>query len=533
MGTSAEPLPERKYRILMELGQGGTADVYLAMARGPNNFNKLVVLKTLRKSLQADPEFRAMFFNEARLAARLNHQNIVQTYEVIEENGAPTIVMEYLEGRPLSALLRRSNSGQPSLPMLLRIVADALAGLQHAHDLLDFDGSRLGVIHRDATPQNIFVTFDGQVKVLDFGIAKLGAWTTETRHGLIKGKIRYIAPEQMTHTQIDPRVDVYAMGVILWQVAAGEPLWKDDQEGVIASRVIRGDIPSPRVVRPDVPESLERICMTALSPDRDARYQSASEFEAAIEELLVEMRETVTNREIGRTVSRLFADVRAYTKSLIDHQLSSALGDQADRARSDAPSILSTNTESSIERNDPSHVEPSTDNKMQKVRRLMVGGGVVVLLFLIARFSLKVADRGPPPLGLRANAVEARDAQVASSAVRSAKTARVGQLPPDNGAERPGRANHRLDPAAAEGAREATDDVSDGVPDPKYPVLERDETSDLGASPSRRLAPKARVAGSVPPSVARKPAANPAKPDCEMPFYINERGIKKLLPECI
>src|SRR6266436_8834656 len=162
-----------KYRLLAELGKGGTANVCLAVARGPSGFNKLVVLKFLKPELAGESEFRLMFLNEARLAARLNHPNVVQTNEVFEENGRPIIVMEYLEGASLSRVVMRARElGQPmSIPMHLRIICEALGGLHYSHELRDYDGTPLGVVHRDMTPQNIFVSFSGKVSVLDFGIA--------------------------------------------------------------------------------------------------------------------------------------------------------------------------------------------------------------------------------------------------------------------------------------------------------------------------------------------------------------------------
>src|SRR6476646_8776840 len=143
---------EGKYRVLVELGQGGTANVYLAVARGPSGFSKLVVLKALKKNLANDPDFRNMFLSEARLAARLNHPNVVQTYEVAEDQGQPVIVMEYLEGQPLSNIIVRGRGGGFPLAMHLRTIADSLAGLHNAHELVDFDGTPLGVVHRDMTP---------------------------------------------------------------------------------------------------------------------------------------------------------------------------------------------------------------------------------------------------------------------------------------------------------------------------------------------------------------------------------------------
>jgi serine/threonine-protein kinase len=216
-----------RYRIVLPLGQGGTSDVYLAIADGPGGFRKLAVLKMLRKSLSADAELRAMFLDEARLAARLHHPNVVQTYEVLEEPGGPVIVMEYLDGQPLSELIVRGRE-QSAFPfaMQLAVLIDALAGLHAAHELVDFDGTPLGVVHRDVSPHNLFVTVEGQTKVLDFGIAKLARSLVETEVGTTKGKLRYMAPEQIAGGKLDRRADVYAAGVMLWEALCGERMWK-------------------------------------------------------------------------------------------------------------------------------------------------------------------------------------------------------------------------------------------------------------------------------------------------------------------
>jgi serine/threonine protein kinase len=513
----------------MELGQGGTADVYLAMTSGPTNFNKLVVLKTLRKGLQADPEFRRMFFNEARLAARLNHPNIVQTYEVIEDTGAPTIVMEYLEGRPLSSILRRGGGGQLPLPMLLHIVADALVGLQYAHDLLDFDGQPLHVIHRDATPQNIFVTFDGQVKVLDFGIAKLGAWAAETRQGTIKGKIRYIAPEQMMSGDIDARVDVYAMGVVLWHIAAGEPLWKDEQEGVIASRVVRGDIPSPRELNPGVLPSLELVCMKALSPSRDNRYPSASALAAAVEEVLAELGSPITSRELGREVSRLFGDVRAYTKSLIDHQLTSALNEQTgkthSRADSHYPPIAALSSSvppaASPPSDEPAPLASSPPGRNKKpILRALPWIGVAILLALLVQYPRRFGDGkgdvGAPP----SHPLAMADAQSGPAAAGTG-TANAGPA-----------TDHAAMPEIVPGDPERPVDLDALGGDQRVPPESYAKAGPVtNRSKKLRGAHAAAAPPPAPPDNGRGSAA--AKPECETPFYINEHGIKKLLPECI
>src|SRR6266542_1179637 len=313
-----------KYRLLAELGQGGTSHIFLAVAQGPSGFNKLVVLKLLKAELAEDEECRNMFLNEARLAARLHHPNVVQTNEVFEDNGRPVMVMEYLEGAPLSKILLRSREAVRtlSMPMHLRIICEVLNGLHYSHELKDYDGTPLGLVHRDMTPQNIFISFDGRVALLDFGIAKLSVSVAETQAGVLKGKIRYMAPEQVLGEPVDRRTDVFAVGILLWEAIAQEKMWRGLTDATVMHDVVNGNIPSPRTVRADVPDSLEAICMKALALRPDDRYATAAEVQADLEDWLSE--HPVTNRTIGVYVSSLFSDVRVRTSVLIEQQLATA-----------------------------------------------------------------------------------------------------------------------------------------------------------------------------------------------------------------
>ena len=293
-----------RYRIVLPLGQGGTADVYLAVAEGPSGFTKLVVVKVLRKSLASDNEFRLMFLSEARLAARLHHQNIVQTNEVIEVDGAPVLVMEYLDGQPLSQVIVRGKQGGFPLAMQLRVLADALAGLHAAHDLADFDGTPLGVVHRDVSPHNLFVTVEGVAKVLDFGIAKLERSLVETEVGMVKGKLRYMAPEQVAGDRLDRRADVYAAGVILWETLTGDRMWKASSEQEIRTRVLAGELPMPETVRPEVPAALARICRRALSRAPGDRHATARQLADELEAAMAELGVAASPREIEAKLGR-------------------------------------------------------------------------------------------------------------------------------------------------------------------------------------------------------------------------------------
>jgi serine/threonine protein kinase len=312
-----------KYRAFFELGQGGTAVVFLGVSRGLGGFNKLVVLKMLKRALAKEPEFRQMFLSEARLSARLNHPNIVQVYEVTERDNAPIIVMEYLEGKPLSDI-RAERSGAVPLNIQLRVLADGLLGLHHSHELKDFDGRLLELVHRDFTPHNLFVTYDGQAKVLDFGIAKLSGSLVETETGVIKGKLRYMPPEQILGSRVDRRADLFAAGVIMWETITGKRMWADVSEATILKRVSSGEIPSPLSANPDVPQELAAICMKALAPNADDRYATAADFRAALEDWLRLSGSAVSTSDVSEYMTRTFAEFRESTRSVVEQHLSKA-----------------------------------------------------------------------------------------------------------------------------------------------------------------------------------------------------------------
>ncbi len=321
-----------KYQLIAELGHGGMADVFLAVQAGPvgSNFRKLSVIKRLRQNLVEEPEFVEMLIEEARIAARLNHPNVVQTNEVGQVGAQYFIAMEYLDGQPLHRIqhrtLQRTKEGKPA-PLRqehqMIIVMDALAGLHHAHDLADYDGSPLQIVHRDVTPQNIFVTYEGQVKVVDFGIAKAAGRASETRQGVVKGKVRYMAPEQAIGQSVDRRADVFSIGIMLWEVAAGRRMWKDVDDLEIVRCLVEGTHPtSPREIDPTCPEALDQICRKALAQNREERYASADEFRADLEQFLADSGKLVdARRKLAPAVIDLFQDKRAEIKGVIEKQL--------------------------------------------------------------------------------------------------------------------------------------------------------------------------------------------------------------------
>ena len=324
-----------KYRLIAELGHGGMADVFLAVIAGPagSGFSKLTVVKRLRQNLAEEPEFVEMLVDEARISARLNHPNVVQTNEVGSVGNHYFLAMEYLDGQPLHRIQHRAQQKVKADPSLADqalpkecqylVLADALAGLHHAHELADYDGTPLEIVHRDVTPHNIFVTYEGQTKVVDFGIAKAVGRSSETRQGVVKGKIRYMAPEQAIGQKVDRRADLFSVGIMLWEVAVGRRLWQGYDDMNIVQLLVGGDLkPSPKEANAEVPDEVDRICRKALATNPDDRYQTAEEMRMEIEQFLAEQGLLVqARRKLGSSVNELFKDKRDEIRAIIEKQL--------------------------------------------------------------------------------------------------------------------------------------------------------------------------------------------------------------------
>lgn len=301
-----------KYQLFASLGRGGMADVFLSVARGQMGFNKLAVIKRLRQALAEESAFRNMFLDEARLAARLSHPNIVHTYEVGEQNGVYFIAMEYLEGQSLNKVLkeslRRKEIIEPEVSV--RVVADALAGLGYAHELRDYDGRPLSIIHRDISPHNIFVTYDGHTKLVDFGIAKAALSSTETEVGVLKGKVAYMSPEQAMGQRIDARSDLFAMGIVLWELLAQQRLMTGESAANTLHKLMNEPIPRLSTVLPQIDPTLEMLVARALEKDPNLRWQSAAEMRAALESWLADLPHPTRQEDVSRRMLSLFGTVR-------------------------------------------------------------------------------------------------------------------------------------------------------------------------------------------------------------------------------
>jgi serine/threonine-protein kinase len=313
-----------KYRLIIELAQGGMGCVYLAVAQGPAGFNKLTVIKELKPSLLDEAGFLEMFLDEARLSARLSHANVVQTNEVGVEHGRAYLAMEYLDGQSLNRVRSRLGKAR-TLPLAadVRIVAQACEGLHYAHELRDFDGTPLGVVHRDVSPHNIFVTYDGQVKIVDFGVAKALSSSHESTAGVLKGKVAYMSPEQVLGTTVDRRADIFALGVILWESVAGKRLWGGMRTETIIARVMAADVPRLAAVAPDADPRLVAIVDRAMALSMHDRYPTADALRLDLEGWLATTRDGDYRAAamVGAEMTRAFASERAQVSAAVSEQL--------------------------------------------------------------------------------------------------------------------------------------------------------------------------------------------------------------------
>jgi eukaryotic-like serine/threonine-protein kinase len=418
--VSSENRELGNYRLIARLGAGGMARVHLALSRGAGGFQKLVVLKTLREEFADDPEFRRMFLDEARIAARLNHPNVVHTYEVDEHERQIFIAMEYLEGQSLSAVIHRITYAQLPIAVGVRILADTAAGLHHAHELTEYDGRPVGLVHRDVSPQNIFVTYMGHTKLLDFGIAK-GISGSQTRTGVIKGKASYMAPEQITGgATIDRRADLFAIGVILWELLAKRRLTvRGEDEIVTMHRRVAGQEPGIREVAPDAPARLLEICERAMAHDRNKRMETAQELQGELEAYLATAG-GADSRAVAKALEPTFVEERSKVKRGVEE----AMRDIDANASGSLIIIRTAADTSSTQISLPLDITPPHEQQKPKPERrgLLALAAGAVLVALGGAFLVRTRIAPSPVVSSPASTAFAPQASASASAASAPST---------------------------------------------------------------------------------------------------------------
>ena len=339
-----------RYEIIKPLARGGMAELLLARTTGMQAFERHVAIKRIRQDLAGDEKFIRMFLDEARLAASLHHHNIVQVYDVGEADGTYFFAMEYVHGEDLRTVIYkvRDRGEQVPLELVCAIVIAAAAGLHHAHEQLGPNLKPLGLVHRDVSPGNILIGFDGSVKLVDFGLAKAALRSVQTRTGSLKGKAGYMSPEQCRGLVLDRRSDVFALGIVLYELATARRLFKSDNDFLTMSAIVQGDVPPPSTHRPGLSRAIDDITMRALAKDPAARFQTADELRGALERFMLD------------------AQLRTSQKLLLDF-MKQLFGDRQEPWLADKPLVRAETKPSAVEPDStsgivtkPPEVEPST-----------------------------------------------------------------------------------------------------------------------------------------------------------------------------
>lgn len=319
--TLGMPLRFGKYTLIRKLATGGMAELFLAIQKSVAGFEKLLVIKRILPSMNQDRAFIDMLLHEARIAATLSHPNVVQIFDVGQHDGQYFIAMEHVHGEDLRSIVRQMKKMHVTefpLEHALAIVLGMCAGLAYAHERRDLQGNALNIVHRDISPQNVVVTFSGDVKIVDFGIAKSSNRDGEiTKSGKLKGKVSYMSPEQARGEAIDARSDVFATGVMLFELTTGKRLFKGSSEYETLRLICERDYPLPSEVRPNYPKDLERIVTKALAKDKNDRYQSAREMQADIEAFVRRHRIAVSNIALHQFMQTLFEEKLALQKEAL------------------------------------------------------------------------------------------------------------------------------------------------------------------------------------------------------------------------
>ncbi len=371
------------YTLLRKLATGGMGEIWLAERKGISGFSKRVVIKTILECFADEPSLVDMFLQEGRIAAGLNHPNIAQTYDLGQVGRTYYMAMEYVNGRDLrNILLANVRKGQlVPLNLVLRIAAEACEGLYHAHTWCTPDGQHAGIIHRDISPQNILVTFEGKVKIIDFGIAKAAQSASRTRSGVLKGKYAYMSPEQVRGKQLDPRSDLFSLGVVLYEMLTARRLFKRDSELSTLDAVLESEVPSPKRFDGTVPKEVEAVLFKALARDPRDRFKDARQMQLALEEVMISCKLPASSAHLAAYMDEIFHDslqqqqqMEQLTNSKLMKMMeslpsASGPGPKMERTKPFAPGMLVSGAESSEKRELTRNLVPSVHSNEIKARK--------------------------------------------------------------------------------------------------------------------------------------------------------------------
>jgi len=509
-----------RYALYGEIAAGGMATVHLARLLGPVGFARTVAIKRLHPHLAKDPDFVAMFLEEARLAARVRHPNVVATLDVVSDDGELFLVMEYVAGESLSRLVRKARERGERVPprYAIGIVSGALEGLHSAHDAKSEKGQPLGLVHRDVSPQNVHVGVDGVPRLLDFGIAKATNRVQETRTDQIKGKVAYMSPEQLAKGAIDRRADVYSAAVVLWETLTGERLFKADDVPSLVYAIINEQVRRPSEIVPDLPPGLDEVVMKGLERDAENRWSSAREMAAALENVL----QPAPAREIGEWVHSIAGDALDWRQELvhrIESETSSSIPPPMMRRESPVPrevtsGVVATDGADDDGRDQAPTISNETGAPEDERETLLASSNRTPTASVLDDAELDEQDHARPRIGLVAMALGGLVFVVGGVLFGM----RWVSTDPNTTVGSPAAASATTVPSESESAIVISE--SQRNPPAVAPVVTAPVAAPITSAVMR---PRGTATGITTP---------PPRDECDNPFTVDSRGIRHPKPQC-
>lgn len=507
MTEALEHAPVRvigRYALYGEIASGGMATVHFGRLIGPVGFSRTVAVKRLHPQYAKDPEFVSMFLDEARVAARIQHPNVVPTLDVVAMEGELFLVMEYIEGESLARILRALRADRIRIPPRIvgSIVSNILYGLHAAHEAKSERSEALEIVHRDVSPQNVLVGVDGAARVLDFGVAKASGRVQTTREGQIKGKLAYMPPEQLAGDKVDRRVDIYAASVVLWEALTAQRLFDGENEAVVLQKVLTGEIVPPSQIVPGLPPAVDEIVLRGVARNPNHRFATAHEMAVALEETLgIE-----SPRKVGEFVASIAGDAIARRAATVKEIESVS----SDITMGSAVTLVEGNLRATAQGARYAAAPPSSPDNSQLTRMS----------------SVSISASGPsfPPQKRRGWLYAA----IALGIIGVLGTTILVTRPatPEAGAQPP----MVTPPPQRVSVSEPSGEPSIEPAASAAPVA----STSASAAPTVALQPTGRLPPRVQPGIPRTgdPGTPQPKPNCEPPYRI-EGGIRKIKKECM
>jgi serine/threonine protein kinase len=506
--TGQSPRVVGRYVVHHELASGGMASVHIGRLMGPVGFSRTVAIKILHPQYAKDPEFVAMFVDEARLAARIRHPNVVSTLDVVAKGKDLLLVMDYVPGETLARLIRLSQAQGRQVPpgVVSAIVVDLLDGLHAAHEARDERDEPLSIVHRDVSPQNVMVGLDGTTRVLDFGIANATSRVQTTRDGALKGKFAYMAPEQVRRQKVDRRTDLFAASIVLWEALTGLRLFAAENPVAIATRIVEDPIVPPSTLVSGLSSAIDEVVLKGLSRDRNSRYATANEFARALENALPSARRSDVRAWVGQTANSILEERARRVADIENTPTPAAPSAMAEDLLTDlgGPNdipIVHADLEETLAANAPLDVPPG---RKRATWTWALGGlalaSSLALVFVFRHPGVQSGAPGVPPVAEKAESMAAPSPGVASAA-GSASTPTPS--PSDDA-----RASPLVSASSVKSSPAPSSEASAASPPPPVP-------------PAPRVTTRVGTGGARPSN------------QCDPPYTINDAGAKRWKPACL